>query len=157
MNTGHKPQQEYRVGVGASSILMIFIILCLTTLGVLSFASARANLQLTTRRQTQVQAYYATQAEAQRLLARIDEALLAARAEPNTYDEQVKSLAALDERIAVKNNGTVELTLPVGQTQELHLTLAIGGAEDATRYTVMTHYLINIEEWEPDTSLELMV
>ena len=46
---------EDRVGIGASSIIMIFIVLSLTTLGVRSFASARSDLILTQRRQAQVE------------------------------------------------------------------------------------------------------
>lgn len=151
-------RQDYRVGVGASSILMIFIILCLTTLGVLSFASARANLQLTNRRQVQVEAYYAAEAEAQRLLAQVDAALLKARGTPDVPQEDaVKALAALDERITVARDLTVHITIHASESQDLCLTLRVNDVDVPARYTLIEHYLINIEEWEPDNTLDLMV
>lgn len=146
---------EYRVGIGASSILMIFIILSLTTLGVLSFASARADLALTARKQKQIEAYYTTTAEAQALIAQIDEALLKAQADPETYDTEVRALRSMDDRISVGMDMTISLALPVGDTQQLRVKLQPNGAEDAERYTVMAHYLVNVENWQPDNSITL--
>lgn len=45
-------------GMGASSILMIFVVLALTTFGILSFLSARADLRLTERAADHTVAYY---------------------------------------------------------------------------------------------------
>ena len=146
---------EYRVGIGASSILMIFIILSLTTLGVLSFASGRADLTLTTRRTEQVTAYHTATAQAQRLLSQIDAALLQARENPDTYDDSVKNLASLDETISIKRNGTIQLDIPVSDAQKLQVTLTANALEDAQRYTLTGHVLINIETWTPDNSIIL--
>lgn len=146
---------EYRVGIGASSILMIFIVLCLTTLGVLSFASARANLTLTQRRLEQVEAYYEGVAQAQTLLAQIDAALLAASEDADTYFEQVKALGDIDPRIRAVDAQKVTYTLPVGDAQSLQVELAIHAPGEAQRYTMTKHQLAYTGEWEPDTSIKL--
>lgn len=142
-------KQEYRVGVGASSILMIFVVLSLTTLGVLSFASARANLTMATRRTAQVEAYYAAAAEAQCVLAEIDTALLAAQAEPETYYESV--LALSDDRLAVSDDLTITFSLPVSATQKLEVIVRAEGPEAGERYALLAHRLVSIAAWEPDT------
>lgn len=146
---------QYRVGIGASSILMIFVVLCLTTLGVLSFATARANLQLTGRRQVQVEAYYTAAAEAQALIAEIDAALLEAGEDPDTYDAQVLTLSDIDSRIVVDADRTVSLSFPVGDSQALRVRLAVAEAGDTPRYTVRTHALVNVVDWQPDNSMTL--
>lgn len=146
---------EYRVGVGASSILMIFIVLSLTTLGVLSFASARADLALSDRRQAQVEAYYAAEADAQALIAQIDEALYTAVQTPETYEASVRALESLDSAITVEEDLSIVLALPVGASQLLTIRLVPGGAEGTARYIMDEHYLLNIEEWEPDTTMNL--
>lgn len=152
-----KTQQEYRVGVGASSILMIFIVLCLTTLGVLSFASARANLTLTNRRQVKVEGYYEALAKSQGMIADIDNALYVAAQDADTYEEQVLALESLDEHIAVSSDLAISIRLPVGENQELRIELQANGPEDAQRYTIVEHYLINIEDWQPDNSLNVFI
>lgn len=149
---------EYRVGVGASSILMIFIVLCLTTLGVLSFASARADLLLTQRRTQKVQGYYTSAAQADMLLAEIDAALLAAQRTPETFREQVLALADLDERIVVAGEPgeeTVSFTLAASETQSLHVELAVKPSDASTRYTLLRHQLVYTAEWAPDNALNL--
>lgn len=64
-----------RIGTGASSVLMIFVVLCLTAFGVLSLVSARADRHLTDRAQAAAEAYYAADAAVEETLAAIDAAL----------------------------------------------------------------------------------
>lgn len=148
---------EYRVGIGASSILMIFVVLCLTTLGVLSFASARANLNLTTRRQAQIEAYYGAAAEAQALLAAIDGRLAAmAQAGEEITPAALRRLTGLDDAIRVSPDGTVSFSLAVGDAQSLEVALTAQPSADSPRYTLLRHQLTYTGEWVPDTSINLM-
>ena len=141
-------KQEYRMCVGASSILMIFVILSLTTLGVLAFASGRADLSLTARRQAQVEVYYGAAAEAQRVIARIDEALLKARAHPVTYEAQVRALA--DDTVSVSDDRMIAFVVPVGQTQQIEVALRATDLDSDRRYTLLRHALVNISDWTPE-------
>ena len=54
--------------MGASSVLMIFVVLCLTAFGVLSLVSARADLRLTRRAVQAAEEYYAADAGTDALL-----------------------------------------------------------------------------------------
>ena len=67
--------------MGASSVLMIFVVLCLTAFGVLSLVSARADLRLTRRAVQAAEEYYAADAGTDALLGAVDNALAAARKE----------------------------------------------------------------------------
>lgn len=150
-------QPEYRVGIGASSIIMIFIVLCLTTLGVLSFASARANLVLTERRQEKVEAFYQTDAKAQALIAAIDSALLKAAQQPaEEFEAHVKALSNIDASIQVKGGSRAQFSLPVGDTQTLEVELAIQEPGSAQRYSISKYQLMYTGEWAPDNSIVLM-
>ncbi|MEA4999990.1 MAG: hypothetical protein VB087_11435 [Candidatus Limiplasma sp.] len=68
-----KPKAEYRVGVGASSILMILVVLSLAALSLLSLQAARTNAALTERNLRMTLAYYDAAAEVQRTLAAMDQ------------------------------------------------------------------------------------
>ena len=52
------------LGAGVSSMLMLFVILCLTVFGVLAYMTALADNRLTLRSAEAVKAYYAADAEA---------------------------------------------------------------------------------------------
>lgn len=143
---------QYRVGVGASSILMIFIVLSLTTLGVLCYASARADLILTQKRQAQVEAYYQADAMAQALLAEIDQALLAAG--EGGQEAALEGLADIDPAIEA-SDGLITIRLPVGDSQTLHVVLRPQAAGSGARYTLVSHCLYNTADWSVDTTLHL--
>lgn len=149
---------SYRLGVGASSIIMIFVVLILTTLGVLAFASARSDLSLTARRQVQVSAYYEANDQAQRLLAWVDEALAAAWGDPDTFAEAVWALPEQEPALTVEEGDDGLLVtgrLPVGDTQELVFVLRILEPPGAARYDIDQWYLINIQEWKPEEYMDL--
>ena len=59
-------------GAGVSSMLMLFVILCLTVFGVLAYMTARADNRLTFRSAEAVKGYYAADAEAEEILSRVD-------------------------------------------------------------------------------------
>lgn len=147
---------EYRVGVGASSILMIFIVLCLTTLGVLSFVSAKANLSLTDRRTQQVTAYYESNARADALIAEIDAIISEARKDADSFEETLADrLNNLDDVVSFKDS-VVSLRLPVGTTQALNIDLQVLAQDAALRYSVIRHETVNTVDFQPDNSIKLL-
>lgn len=143
MNTS---KQEYRMGVGASSILMIFVLLSLTTLGVLSFASARADWTLTMRRQEQVQTYYGSSAEAQRRIAEIDETLLAAPKDPAEYEAYVLALAS--DSTTVTDDLLITFVIPVNDAQQLQVVMRAAGPDASARYTLEQYKIVSIVKWD---------
>ncbi len=70
-----KTKDSVPFGTGISSLLMIFVVLCLTVFGVLAYMTARADDRLTQRSAQMVQAYYTADAKAEEALAVLDEAL----------------------------------------------------------------------------------
>lgn len=77
----NKQKPEYRVGIGASSILMVLVVVALTALSLLSLGSARNAQTLTERNRDMLTAYYAAAGEVQQTLAALDEAALQQGAE----------------------------------------------------------------------------
>lgn len=68
-------QYPSRMGVGASSILLILVIVSLTLFASLSLIQARADVALTRKTSVSTAAYYEADARAQQTLALIDDAL----------------------------------------------------------------------------------
>lgn len=76
-----KRKGSIHLSVGASSILMIFVVLCLTTFGVLSYVTANADAKISTKNAEMVENYYAGSTAAEKQLQQVDSTLLAAKAD----------------------------------------------------------------------------
>lgn len=74
-----------RAGVGASSILMIVVVLTLTLFGVLAFVQARSDAALTERTALSAEAFYDADTRAQQVIALVDETL-ASGGSPDSID-----------------------------------------------------------------------
>lgn len=136
------------INVGGSSILVIFIILCLTTFATLSMVSARADLRLTEKATAATEEYYAADAEAERILARIGEAVSGS----GNPREQVTS--AVPEAAVVAGGDeqfTVLYSVPVGETQELVVQLAITPEAAEHRIRRLAWQVVQSGEWEPES------
>ena len=142
-----RAKTEYRVGVGASSILMVLVVLALTAVSLLSFQSALNAEALTNRNLQMTTAYYEASARVQQKLAAMDAALAGAGAE-ETFDEE-------DVTAALELLGLAELN--VWQTRDGLAFSFVEDAEDdrrievqgfltlteSTRYRVTRHQLVS--------------
>ena len=102
---------------------MIFVILCLTTLGALSLMTANADWKLTEKAANAVTAYYVADNKAEETLASIDASLKLG-----------------------KPIGLEKFTFPVSATQELIMQLKL----DGTNYTVLSRKLVPKSQWNYD-------
>ena len=76
-----------RMNVGISSLILIFIVLCLVTFGLLSMSSARNDLTMAERNGDSVREYYRADGEGERFIAMIDGKLKSA-ADPEAQGPQ---------------------------------------------------------------------
>ncbi len=117
-------KRQWGIGVGAASILIIFVLLCLTTFATLSFVSARADLRLSQRAADTTAAYYEADGEACALFCALTGAAKTAAApEPLAaalpgllgdrlfFSEQDADALALGYRVAIDEVRAIEVTL----------------------------------------------
>ena len=131
---------EYRVGVGASSVLMILVVLALTALSLLALGSARNTEALTRRGQQMVVSYYEAAADAQLRLMAADQWLLTARKSAVDEAGYRQALAeTLPEGFALTEEGFA-FTLDAGNGRRLAVEARITPlAESGARYVVTRH------------------
>ncbi len=67
-------EQKYRIhlGSGILSVLMVFVVICLTALGVLSLVSAQEDLKLSAANEKAVSSFYQADAQAEQSLCALD-------------------------------------------------------------------------------------
>lgn len=141
--------------IGISSILMVFVLLCLVTFAALSYASSSADERLSTTLRDRVTAYYGASDEAERWLANVDAALSELYEKSDSeadYLEQSANLYTLDD----KNQLSQDFPLASGQQLHVQLEITYPTEEHPYAYRILTYYLEQTDDWEEDDSLNLM-
>ena len=122
------------LNVGGSSILVIFVLLCLTTFATLSMVSANADYKLSQRTALATQEYYAADALAQDVRAEIEGLLVTLQESAPTVQEYIKQAAEklpasleVSVQAAQLPNGqqVLRYSIPVNNAQELLVELEI--------------------------------
>lgn len=157
-----KQRSKPIVTIGASSLLLIFLSLCLLTFAVLSLSSSRADLRLSEKLVDRTKAYYAAESRASDLLSALDEELVVHY--HNTSNEE-QYFSGLKTALSI-NNGQFHLekdllsfSVPIQEGQQLFVLLRLVYPNDAVTpfYTIQTWKVEHTEEWTPDTSQNLYI
>ena len=149
-----KARQEYRFGIGAASMLLIFIILCVTTLSVLSLSGARADMALAKRNRDMQLAYAHAAVKVQEVLAEVDAFLLSARSIAASQEEYEGLIQAL--HIALPyfevSGSDIFFDVDAGFERSIEVFLSVLPYEETEsgRYRIARHALRNDALWETE-------
>ena len=149
------------ISIGTSSILVIFILLCLVTFAALSFITARADFSFTRRNADAALQYYSADSEASAKLAGIDAVLQqsASLAENKTdYYNRLSSVYENDDSVLLSLQGDklfISFSVPVSEKLVLACTIR---AEYPVNngdgyYTVTAWQTRDSSLWQPDEHL----
>lgn len=136
MNTCKSYSETHRAGPGASTVLLILLVMCLAMLGALSLSVARNDLAVTNRAVQAEEAYYLAQSQAAALLAETDKALLNARKEAaNNPEIWLSALESIEGYTPATD--TIIHEIPVDEYRTLHVALRPEQTGDDARWTVI--------------------
>ena len=140
------------VNIGLSSLLVIFLVLCLTTFSLLSLSSAKSDYSQSSRLAEHRSDYYTTASEAERIVAEIDSVL---EKTAGSYNSGVYSsvLSAELERISTEDvplsldtssDGKMEITfsVPVNDRQALDAALRVNDPSSSDSYYEITKWQV---------------
>ncbi|MGN0372623.1 MAG: hypothetical protein ACI4F3_07400 [Enterocloster sp.] len=142
-----------RVNIGAASLILIFIVLCLSTFSLLALSSARGDLSLEMRSGEAVRAYYRADSEGQRWLSQTD-AVLREEMERNR-DESLCS-RRIKERLGDaydEEAGLISADILMDRGMALHIDLALVWGRE--RYEIRSWYVYDREAYEIDSSMQV--
>ncbi len=161
-------QQSSFVNIGSSSLLIVFLVLCLASFAILSLSSAKSDHSFSEELADHKTEYYNATSKASLVLDKIDN-LLADSAESfgsfgNSYKNEVTALlheAQIDDITltcrTINNNLIVCYQIPVRERQALDVKLSITDyTESETYYEIDTWQIISTDTWESDQKLNLM-
>ena len=156
-----RKQNRSGLNVGASSLLVIFVLLCLVTFSVLSLVSANADRKLSEKTAQHTTEYYTASNRAEEYLKQIDDALLALYQSAESKEEYFARLPALSSSLEVPGltweEDRLGYAVPVSEKQLLRVTLAVlyPEAEGDAFYRVLSWKLEAAAPWEETDSLPL--
>lgn len=142
-----------KANIGSSSLIVIFIVLCLVTFGLLALGNARRDELLSQRNADAVREYYRADSMAVTFYQKVDECLARALADGKTVPEvKEQALGELGEYYNEKKDTfCTEISMKAGQA--LSVELKPEWAEGTTRVTVWKVY--NREDYEIDQSIRV--
>lgn len=149
---------EYRIGPGMTSLLMVFMVLCLATLAILAYAGTRADSTLTQRNVESSTAYYAASARAQQALydldAELQELRIQADGDAAGYAAKVRQAFGLKED---ETDSTADIPLEVIERMDdqriLRVALRIPVQLTGARYILAGYQAVNDSAWDADQSI----
>ena len=144
---------------GTSTLLLIFVSLCLLTFAVLSLLSARADRNLSRKSAERTSAYYKACNQAEDRLGETDqmlEKLWQETAGEKAYFQAVRE--AFEDMDFDEENHTLSFSVPLTDTQVLAITLKLQTPEPGSAfYTITGWKTVNTAGWTADTRQNVYV
>lgn len=146
------------MGIGAPSLLVVFLVLSLVSFSVLSYASARADHRRMKNFEDRTTAYYNACNAAETEIAAISAQLnkLAATGGADTFYQ--KALERLNTYTVDERTQELSFSKEMTDAQSLFVTLKLVYTQDPNekRYKITQWQVIQTEDWQPDNTLNLM-
>lgn len=140
-----------KVNIGASSLILIFIVLCMATFGLLSLSSAQGDLKLAERNAEAVQGYYDADRKGQQWLREVDQVLME---EMQGGKDSTQCSLDIKDRLGDlydRESGLIATDIPMDRGQSLRIELILMCGE--MRYEVKSWYVYQSDEYEIDNSM----
>lgn len=145
-------EMKNKANIGSASLILIFIVLCLATFGLLSLTSANNDWKLADKNAKAVQTYYMADSQGEEFLQMVDQTLTEAFRDQEDQDAC---------RLALKNElgdyyqedtGMIATEIPMDYGQVLHIELALrcGGERP---FDIEAWKVVNLSDYEIDNSL----
>lgn len=139
----------FRLHMGLSLFIVIFVTMCLVTFAVLSLVSAKANERMYQQQIYQIESYYELSNQAYQKLSDIDQQLHKIYYQ---YPQKQDYFQQVEKQFSVSKDHIYELTIS-GQTQSLHVKIKI--IHSQSLYELIEMKKINNQPWNPEQGMNI--
>ncbi len=150
-------KKKFHIGTGVTSLIMIFVVLCLTTFAVLSFAQARSDYKLTRESADNISSYYQARNKVVRNISDINEKIMEIKKSSNksSYLGNVKKALA-DMGYELSSDNSIVCQYEMSDKQSFVYELSIKPFEEYNGITVVNSYVhTNAGNYEDEGALLL--
>ncbi|MEY8356330.1 short-chain dehydrogenase [Lachnospiraceae bacterium 54-53] len=147
-----KQETGYRAGIGSSSLILIFIVMCLVTFGMLSLSTAKSEWNLAVRNAEAVTEYYRADSAGVDFLRLVSEKEEEVRKQSGDPEEYGRLLNRELGEYYQPEEGTVVTGIPMERSQALLIEL-VPGFEKTGGPVISRWKVIQTEDFEIDDSM----
>lgn len=148
------------ISIGTTTIVLIFVLLCLLTFSVLSLVSARANMRLSQKSADRTTAYYEAENTATDILMQVSNSIQKhlSASDQEAFLESVRTDLSEKKEITFTDNRTLTWTVPLAQNQYLkaEIVLSFQPFSDGKHYRITCWNTYTDYDWGADQSLPLL-
>lgn len=146
--------------IGITSVVLIFVMLCLLTFAVLSLVSARADLRLSQKSADRTSEYYDAENRATDVLFSVADCMEKHLdgADESSFLTAVREELEGIENITFTDDSHLAYSVSQGEEQLLavELTLSYTPFDDGNHYRIDSWKTVSTHEWNPDTELPVL-
>lgn len=135
-----------KINIGTASIILIFIILCLSVFALLSLSDARSAEVFSKRRADSVYAYYQTDMTGQRFVQSVAKSLKKGDSASDCLKQAASGLPD-GSTVSEEQAGRLICEIPMSAGQSLHIELEQENAE------ILAYYVYNSEDYAIDEQM----
>ena len=141
--------------LGTSSILVVFVLLCLATFAALSLVSANADYRLSAALADRTTAYYEASNRAEIKLADIDTRLAAIYSETSSEEDY---FSRVREKLQTDAHYSLSWDEKISDHQVLHvgLTMTYPSSQEPYYYTINHWNILETGEWEEKQTMHFL-
>lgn len=143
-------EKKQKGSIGSSTLVLIFIILCLATFALLSLSNAGGDLNLANKNAAAVRTYYEADSQGEQFVRMVDQAVREVRNETSDQQKQQQKLAEKLGSYYHADSRTAETDIPMDFDQALHVELALDGQEN---YRIRSWRVYNQKDYEIDNKI----
>ena len=143
-------EKKQKGSIGSSTLILIFIILCLATFALLSLSNAGGDRNLANKNAEAVRTYYEADSQGERFVQMVDQAVQEVRKETSDQVKQHQMLAEKLGNYYNADNRTAETDIPMDFDQALHMELALDSQE---HYVIRSWRVYNQKDYEIDSKM----
>lgn len=155
-----RKKQSSFSSIGITSLVLIFVMLCLLTFSVLSLVTARADLRLSQKNAERTSAYYDAENRANDVLLSVISCIEEYKDSPDASVFYQKLRERLDGQNGILFTGAdsleYEVLLDKEQLLSVSLEISYETYDDGSHYRILSWNTVSTHEWESDGSLPLL-
>ena len=155
-----RKKQSSFSSIGITSLVLIFVMLCLLTFSVLSLVTARADLRLSQKNAERTSAYYDAENRANDVLLSVISCIEEYKDSPDASVFYQKLRERLDGQNGILFTGAdsleYEILLDKEQLLSVSLEISYETYDDGSHYRILAWNTVSTHEWESDGSLPLL-
>lgn len=160
MKPTQKGAQRAPISTGVTSMVLVFVMLCLITFSVLSLVSAQADLRLSRKSAERTTAYYEAENAASDVLIALDAILAENAGAPDaaSYFAAVRAASGGTLDVEFPDESHVAWQVPLGADQclQVQVELVYPVPADGARWRIVAWQAVGQYDWQQEQPLELI-